>query len=106
MLDTDEKLQELENRIKVLEKIVLAEDESKDWTKDYSGLKGGMNLLIDNNFFAEPRSLREIDVELKREGYHYLKPSISKKLSVDLTNKQKLLTRIKIEKNWKYVIRK
>ncbi|MDH3766600.1 MAG: hypothetical protein OER82_12445 [Nitrosopumilus sp.] len=105
MPEKEGKLLELEKRIEVLEKMVLSKNKT-EWEKNYSGLKGGMQLLVDNNFFTKPRNLGEVESELKREGYHYPKSSISKILSVDLTNKQKLLNRVKEEKIWKYVIRK
>jgi len=62
--------------------------------------------LIKNGLFDTPRKIKEIEGELKREGYHYPKPSISKALSVDLTNKQKILNRIKEGEQWNYVLRK
>ena len=56
MPDSDGKLRELEHRIEALEKIVLSKDEPKDWPKNYSGLKGGMNLLPSTNHIATKNS--------------------------------------------------
>ena len=53
-----------------------------------------------------PRTLKEIEYELKREGYHYPKLSVYTALSVDLTNKLKILNRIKDFEQWLYVLRK
>jgi len=107
MPENIDKIKELEKRIETLEKIVLTKDDVKERTKNYSGLRGGLKLLIDNDFFfSSPKNVQEIESELKREGYHYARPSISKALSVDFTYKQKFLSRLKEDKFWKYVIRK
>ncbi|AFS80375.1 hypothetical protein NKOR_02385 [Candidatus Nitrosopumilus koreensis AR1] len=101
----EDRFEELERRVSKLEKEVFQEKKYKKETK-HTGLRGGLRLLIGNGFFNYPKALNEIVTELKREGYHYPNPSISKALSVDLTLKQKLLNRIKEEKSWKYVLRK
>jgi len=74
--------------------------------KKYSGLSGGIDLLIDNNFLNKPKDVNEIVSELKRENFHYPKNSIGKILSVDFTKKKRILTRIKEDKVFSYVVRK
>ncbi len=74
--------------------------------KDYSGLGGGINLLIDEGYLELPKSVDEIWNELKKQVYHYPKSSVSKLLSINFTKNQKILNRVKENKIWKYVIRK
>ena len=103
----DKTIIEIEKRLSALEKIVFSQSKQKKWQKkDHGGLRGGIKLLLDNGFFNELRTVKDAFDELKREGYHYPLPSVSKALSVDLTNKQKTLNRVKDKKIWKYVIRK
>ncbi len=100
-----QRLDDLDSRLQKIEKMLFTEKKPLK-KSNYSGLSGGMRLLIDNGFFATPHEYREVNEELKREGYHYPLPSISKTLSVDFSNKQKVLTRIKEGTIWKYVKRK
>jgi len=72
----------------------------------FKGLSGGINFLINNSFLDKLRSVDEIWNELKREGYHYPKTSVSKILNVDFVNKKKILNRLKENKVWKYALRK
>lgn len=74
--------------------------------KNYGGLAGGIRLLIDEDFLNQPKTVNEIWIELKRQGYHRPQGSVSKLLSVNFMKNQRLLTRIKENKKWKYVIRK
>jgi len=99
--DHEERIKRLEGK-KVSEKIEV----TKAKTEDFKGLAGGIRLLIKNNFFNEPKSLNEIIVELKREGYHNSKARVASTLSVTFTKSQKVLNRIKEDKVWKYVLRK
>jgi len=50
--------------------------------------------------------INEAIEELKREGYHYSKISVDKLLRINFMKNNRILTRIKEEKIWKYVIRK
>ena len=101
------KFSDIEKRLSALEKMVLSDDKKTTLkTDEFEGLRGGIRLLIKNGFFDKPRKVKDIEGELKREGYHYPIPSISKALSVDLTNKQKILNRIHEDEQWHYVLRK
>lgn len=103
----DSKFSDIENRLSALEKMVFSKDKKTEWkANEFKGLRGGIRLLIQNRFFDNPRTVKEVVEELKREGYHYPTPSASKALSVDLTNKQKILNRIKGDEQWLYVLRK
>jgi len=53
-----------------------------------------------------PKSVKEVQEELRKEGYHYSYESVDKLLRVDFMTKRKILTRIKENNVWKYVIRK
>ncbi len=104
---SDLRLAKIEKRLTALEKAVFQEKKrSGTASSSFEGLKGGIRFIIKNGFFKKLRSLSEIKSELKREGYHYSDASISKILTRDFTNKEKILNRIKEKKVWKYVIRK
>lgn len=106
-MSDSEKLKELEKRISHLESIVLRKKPGKVVeTQKYSGLVGGIQLLIDNSFFDTTRNVPEIVAELKRETYNYPIESIRTSLSRNFTKKQRILTRIQEDKKYKYVLRK
>ncbi|MCB2230671.1 hypothetical protein KQH82_08140 [bacterium] len=70
------------------------------------GATGGVRLLVADGYFNEPRELSEVVGELKKEGRHYAKSTVSMAL-LSLT-RERLLTRLenKATKNWQYVIRR
>ncbi len=74
--------------------------------KSYSGASGGISLLLDEKFLDSPKSVKEIETEMIRQGYHYPQSTISKLLAVNFMRNSKKITRIKEDKKWKYVIRK
>lgn len=102
------RIENIEDRIKKIEGVLFSDDKPVELkTKEnFSGLAGGIRFLIKNGFFNEPRTLKEVIDELKREGYHRSTSGVASTLSVTFTANQKILTRIKEEKTWKYVIRK
>ena len=113
-----EKIAELEKRIQSNEKRILAleravnkqklngpQKEEKEETS-FKGLIGGIRFLISKDFLNEPRASKEVEEELKREGYHYSDKSVDKILRINLMQKQKILTRVREDNIWKYVIRK
>jgi len=110
----DNKIQSMlcehEKRLRHLEDIVLSKSATASSAtkerKQYGGLSGGILFLAENGFFKQPRALKEVKEELRREGYHYSNAPIAKTLSVYFTKTKKLLTRIREESNWKYVLRK
>ncbi len=100
-------IQDHENRIKKLEATIFSKkDVAKISKKSYKGLAGGIRLLIDNGFFNEPQSVKEIMAELKREGYHNSQAGVASTLSVTFIKSQKVLNRIDENKVWKYMMRK
>ncbi|WP_016939599.1 hypothetical protein [Nitrosopumilus sp. SJ] len=71
---------------------------------DYSGLKGGINFLIDHNFFDQLKSSKDVNEELKKENYFHTIQSVDKRLRFLVSSK--ILTRIRDEGKWKYALRK
>jgi len=70
------------------------------------GATGGIRFLISEGYFDEPKQLAEVVSQLKREGRHYPKQTISMGL-LNLV-RERLLVRLEEEgsKNWKYVVRR
>jgi hypothetical protein len=99
----------IEKRLDILEtkKINhLEETDNKKGEQNFSGLAGGIRMLIENGFLNSPKNFKEIKEELKREGYHYSDAGIISTLTETFIKSKKILTRIKEDKFWKYVIRK
>jgi len=103
--EIEKMLKDHEERLKKIESF-FTKKETPKITDDYSGLNGGIRLLIKNDFLDKPKSLKEIQNELKRENYHYSISAVAKALSVYFTKNKKILTRFKEGKIWKYVVRK
>lgn len=97
-------LEDHEKRIKSLESLLPKEKQQA--SKCYKGLAGGIRYLIDHGFLGQHKTVNEIMVELKREGYHHSVASVSKMLSVNFIKNNKDLNRIKEDGVWKYVLRK
>ncbi len=102
------RFEKIENRLNLLEGKYNSEPvpEKTESKKDYSGLAGGIRLIVDNGFLNLPKNFKEIREELKREGYHYSNVGIMSTLSETFVKNKRVLTRIKEEKMWKYVLRK
>lgn len=105
---SSKKIKELESRISKLENVVFSKKKSSTKTKStqYVGLKGGIQLLMDNGFFKKPVLVTQIQDELQREGYFRPLQSTDTILRRDLVQKEKILTRIKVNGVWQYVMRK
>lgn len=73
---------------------------------DYKGLAGGIRFIMNNGFLNEPKTVKEILRELKRENYTCTESGVSSTLSKTFTKSQKLLTRTKEDSVYKYVVRK
>lgn len=101
-------IKRIEDRLNIIEGVLFKKNTgpTKPTSNPYKGLAGGIRLLIDNKFFDSPKTISEIIEELKRENYHYPRPSINKIISVDFTKDQRILNRIKDGKSYKYVLRK
>jgi hypothetical protein len=72
---------EIDKRLRDVEALIGNNKEAKtklenSGTKKYSRLKGGIDLLIDENFFSVQKSRDEIHKELARRGYHPAKAAM------------------------------
>jgi predicted nucleic acid-binding protein len=109
--ELNKKILDIEKRVIALEKatkdqqLAITEKKASNQT-NLSGLQGGIRFLISKNFLSTPKTVNEILDELKREGYHYPRNSVNKIVSINLMQKQKILTRVKEDNVWKYALRK
>jgi len=104
--EIEKAIQEHESRISRLEEAVLEKGKEPRKPQEFKGLSGGIEYLISKGYLDSPKSVKEIQEELRKEGYHYQRPSVNKMLSVDFTVKQRSLTRITEKNVVKYVVRK
>lgn len=102
----EKKIQEHESRISELEKVVFAKKIELKEKLEYKGLSGGIEYIISKGFLNTPRSVKDVYNELRKEGYYYPEKSVEKLLRIDFMTKRKVLTRIREENVWKYVVRK
>jgi len=101
------RFESIEKRLDKLEGKPITSAEVKQGKKeDFSGLAGGIRLLIKNGFLNTPKDTKEIKTELKRESYHYTDAGISSTLTETFVKNKRVLNRIKEYKKWKYVVRK
>ena len=100
-------IEDHEDRISKLEKKLSTGKPVKPESKksNYSGLSGGIRMLIDNKFLDAPKSASEVFEEMKREGRYDSKKNVDGTLRMVFV-KNKILQRIKDDKLWKYVVRK
>jgi len=113
-LDEIEKLEKIiqshEDRISKLEKQITinptkSKSEKTEKKSDYSGTSGGIQMLIDSGFLNKPKSSKEIHDEMKREGYYKSVKNVDGTVR-NVFVKKKILERFKVDKIWKYVVRK
>ncbi|MFA6136308.1 MAG: hypothetical protein WC705_03060 [Candidatus Paceibacterota bacterium] len=76
---------------------------------NYSGASGGIRMLLDDNYFKETRSLSEVTMRLKQEGFNYSKNTVS--MALLRAVQARFLVRLPAEghkgrERWVYVIRK
>ena len=105
----DRRLERIEKKVFHLESDISSKkinSTSSPTKKDYKGTSGGIQFLIDHSFFDEPKSMRAILDELKKEGYFYPVESVDAAVRKVFFNKKKMFTRIKEGKIWLYVTRK
>ena len=98
-------IQDHEDRISKLEKPFSEKKTEKPKKSNFTGVSGGIRLLINNGFLDTPKFVSEIVAEMKREGYYHDMPTVDSALRKSFL-KNRTLQRIKEEKKWKYVIRK
>ena len=98
----------LEERVSDLEKAVFGSKKPiiKKTDDKYTGLIGGLTLLLENGFFKKLVLVTEVQDELKKEGYFYPIQATDTLLRRSMVKRRKLLTRVKVDGVWQYVIRK
>ena len=99
-------MQDHERRLSKLEKAVFVKKAKPKGNQEFRGLSGGIQYLISKGSLNVPKSAKEVQEELRKEGYHYGLQSVDKLLRIDFMTKQKILTRIRESNVWKYAIRK
>jgi hypothetical protein len=72
--------------------------------ENFSGLAGGIKLLIKEGFFKEGKSQGEIFEELKRQSYHYPKTSLPITLKGFI--QKRILNRLGESGQYRYIERK
>ena len=107
----EKRLDGLEKRIEKIERTIYGEISSKLKTKkhtkkSFTGLIGGIELFIENGFFKTPKLVTEVQDELKREGYYHSIQATDTALRRSFVKSKKILTRVKIDGIWQYVVRK
>lgn len=103
-----EKLDKLEARISKLESILLQTSGKKTLvlSKSAKGLSGAISKLIQEGFLDRPKTRREVEEELERQGYYYRSPAIHTALTRDFMKRKNLLTRVGKKGEWRYVLKK
>jgi len=77
--------------------------------KKYSGVAGGIKMLINDRFFKEPKMLSEVIDRLRQEGFNYRRPVIAMALLRAVRNR--FLVRLEAynpesKEKWAYAERK
>jgi hypothetical protein len=101
----DRRLKSLEARISDLERAFSSPKRTKTFAKGSS--KGPTNAIlkmIQEGFLDVPKTVREIEQELKRQGYYYSLQAIDATLR--RMNVNKVLTRTGKRGKWRYAVRK
>jgi len=98
----------LEERVSDLEKAVFGSKKPiiKNTDDKYKGVAGGLTLLLENGFFKKPVLVSEVQDELKKEGYFTSIQATDTLLRRGMVKRKKVLTRVKVDGVWQYVIRK
>lgn len=101
----DKRLESLEARISDLERVLSSPEKTKTVAKGSS--KGPTNAilkLVQEGFLDVPKPVKEIEQELKRQGYYYSLQVIDATLR--RMNVNKVLTRTGKRGQWRYAVRK
>lgn len=103
-----EKLDKLEARISRLESVLLLTESKKRLVlpKSSKGPSGTISKLIKAGFLDTPKTRREVQNELERQGYYYRAPVIHTALTRDFMKKKGILTRVGKKGEWRFVLKK
>lgn len=75
-----------------------------DDTQNFDGCMGGLQLLLSEGYFSEPRSRQEVIDKLVEKGRYYTPQLVS--VNLKSLYKQKTLVQIGKKGSYKFVIRK
>ena len=102
------RLERLETRVSKLESTFQQTSRKKELVlpKNTKGPSGAISKLIQENFLNTPKTRKEVQDELERQGYYYSRQAIHTALTRDFMRRKGILTRIGRKGEWKYVERK
>jgi hypothetical protein len=101
----DKKLESLDARISDLERILSSSKRTKTVvTESSKGPTNAILKLVQEGFLDVPKPVKEIEQELKRQGYYYSLQAIDATLR--RMNVSMVLTRTGKRGQWRYAVRK
>jgi hypothetical protein len=80
-MSKDVTLDQLLKRIEKLEKAAFGASKPAVKKDSFGGATGGLRFLVEKGFFGQRRLFRDIEEELKKNGYHYSKQAIQTPLN-------------------------
>jgi len=100
-----ERLDRLEARVSELESAFQQVSRKKECisSNNAKGPSGAISRLIREGFLDTPKTRKEVQDELERQGYYYSRQAIQNVLARDFMKKKSMLTRIGKRGKWKYV---
>lgn len=101
------RLDKLETRISKLESVLLQTAGKRRLVlSKHEGLSGAITKLIQEGFLDTPKTRKEVQNDLKRQGYYYAAPAIHTALTRDFMKRKGILTRVGKKGKWQYVLKK
>jgi len=101
----DKRLESSEARISNLERAFSSPERTKTFTKGSpKGPTNAISKLVQEGFLDVPKPVKEIEQELKRQGYYYSLQAIDATLR--RMNVNNVLTRTGKRGQWRYAVRK
>jgi len=101
-----EKFEEIERRLDILEGKKIKKDSKKIKQKPLKGIPKGVISIIEEGFLDTPKDINKIKGELNRKGYFASREIIDRTIRRDFFQKKGILSRIKENKKWNYVVKK
>jgi hypothetical protein len=101
----DKRLEGLEARVSAVERVLLTPKGTKIVAKrSPKGPTNAIMKLIQEGFLNSPKLVKEIEQELKRQGYYYSLQTLD--ATIRRMNVSKILTRTGKRGQWRYAVRK
>jgi hypothetical protein len=101
-MEIEKEIEDLKNRVSKIEKEVFIKKVNIKAKK--TGLPAGINLLIERGFFNNPKSVSQTEDELEKEGYFCMRETLDRTLRRDFMKAKRVLTRVKKNNLWHYVL--